>query len=114
MNLKTPPGGYPEEFAGRVTSMEAAGCRLPEDGEIVSALLDRLGYWYRELIDSGFERARQRWESLCGGIGRRAAVSVAKGRAEGKIAGIDAAGRLLLEEPGGNLLSIDSGEIIEL
>ncbi len=114
VNLKTPPGGYPEAFAERVTSMEAVGCRLPEEGEIVGVLLDRLGYWYRELIDSGFERARRRWESLCGGIGRRAAVSVAEGRAEGTIAGIDAAGRLLLEEPGGNLLPVDSGEIIEL
>ena len=113
INLRTPPGGFPEKFAERATSLEGAGCRFPEEGEMIGGLLERLEQWYRTFLDSGFDPVRERWEALSDGIGSRVSVSLAGDPAEGKMAGIDAAGRLLLDTGGGKLLSVDAGEIIE-
>ncbi|MFC1491492.1 biotin--[acetyl-CoA-carboxylase] ligase [Nitrospinota bacterium] len=113
INLRTPPGGYPEEIRGRAVSMEEAGCRIAGEEEMIEALLSRLGSWYRDFLTSGFEPLRRRWEELCDGIGRRVTLSLAGGRATGTVAGIDAAGHLLLEEASGSVRSIDAGEIAE-
>lgn len=113
LNLKSPPAGYPDEFASRTTSMEAAGCHLPPDEEIIRALLNRLGLRYRDYLDSDFEPLRERWESLSDGIGQRVSVSLEDGRLEGEMRGIDGDGRLILDTGDGKLHSVDAGEIIE-
>lgn len=113
INLKSPPEGYPAEFRDSVTSMEAAGCRVADEGEIIQTLLGHLARWYGDFLASGFERVRQRWEALCDGIDKHAAVSVAGGPIEGIMRGIDAGGRLLLEESSGELRLIDAGEVVE-
>lgn len=113
LNLKSPPVGYPDEFASGATSMEAAGCHLPPDEEILRALLNRLALRYQDYLDSGFKPLRERWESLSDGIGRRVSVSIEGGRLEGTMRGIDSAGRLVLDTGGGKLHSVDTGEIIE-
>jgi BirA family biotin operon repressor/biotin-[acetyl-CoA-carboxylase] ligase len=113
LNLKSPSVGYPDEFASRTTSMEAAGCRLPPEGEILRALLNRLDLRYRDYLDSGFESLRKRWELLSDGIGGRVSISIEGGQMEGTMRGIDGAGRLILDTGDGELHSIDTGEIIE-
>ncbi len=113
INLRTPLGGFPPQFAKQTTSLEGAGRRLPEESELIGGLLERFDQWYRTFLDSGFEPVRQRWEALCDGIGSQVSVPLAGGTAAGKVAGIDAAGRLLLDTGGGKLLSVDAGEIIE-
>jgi len=113
LNLKSPPDGYPDEFASRTTSMEAAGCRLPQSEEILHTLLNRLRLRYQDFIESGFKPLRERWESHSDGIGRRFSFSIADAPLEGIMRGIDEAGRLILDTGEGNLHSVDTGEIIE-
>lgn len=112
INLKTPPGGFPEEFRDRATSLEEAGAAIEAD-DALRAVLDRLDHWYREFLANGFEPAKHRWEALCDNLGERITLSTANDAIEGKMAGIDMTGRLLLEPPGGDIRAFDSGEVTE-
>lgn len=113
INLKSPPGGYPAEFRDNATSMEAAGCRVTDEREIIQTLLHHLARWYKDFRVSGFEHARQRWEALCDGIGMHTSIRVTGDRIEGAMKGIDETGRLILEDREGKVHSIDTGEVVE-
>ena len=78
------------------------------------SLLERLDRWYRDFLSNGFEPVKRRWEALCDNLGDEVQLSLADGPIQGKVAGIDMKGHLLLELPGGNVRAFDSGEVAEI
>ncbi len=110
VNLKAPPEGFPEDFRARATSLEAAGGGAVEADSALRQILERLDHWYGEFLANGFEPAMRRWEALCDNIGKEISLSTANDAIEGKVAGIDGKGHLLLESPDGSLRAFDSGE----
>jgi len=80
-------------------------------GEVFRALsssfADRLAQWER---GRGFARTREAWLSRAAGIGGRARVRLPGGELTGTFAGLDAAGRLLLDGPDGRR-TIDAGDL---
>ena len=113
VNLKAPPEGFPEEFRARATSLEEAGGGAAEAKSALRQILERLDHWYRESLANGFDPVLRRWEALCDNLGEIITLSTANDAFEGKMAGIDGEGRLLLESPDGSLRAFDSGEVTE-
>lgn len=113
VNLSGQEADFPVELRGRVTSLRLAGKELSESQEMLSLLLRQLDFWYKVFCDTGFAPVRTRWNELCDNLGEEAAVSAKDGTFSGKIAGIDASGRLLLQGAGGRLLRAEAGEVIE-
>lgn len=113
LNLKSPPGGFPETLKARATSLEESGFRAADLESTMRLLLERLNDWHHQFLLSGFEPIRRRWEELCDHLGKNIELSLPDGPISGKTAGIDLEGRLLLEMPDGSVRPFDSGEVTE-
>lgn len=110
LNLRLPPD-IAAAVAAPAAALEAALPVLPSPSRLLAALLDSLALMLDEFVRSGFAGAREEWLARNVHEGRRVAV-LAEGAAavEGRCAGVDADGALLLES-GGGLRRILSGEV---
>lgn len=85
--------------------------RLPVDrNPLVSALLDRLIAAFERFECSGFESFRARYEALDLLAGRAVVLEQEPGEVRGVARGVDGAGRLRIESPGGGIRAFHSGE----
>lgn len=86
--------------------------RLPVDrNRLVSALLDRLIAAFDRFEQSGFETFRARYEALDVLAGRSVLLEQTDGEVRGVAHGVDAAGYLRIELPGGETRVFHSGEV---
>ena len=113
VNLSGEESGFPPELRGRAASLKMAGKGAPGAGETLVLLLRHLDFWYKVFCDTGFEPVRKQWMEICDNLGEEVAVSSGGETRRGKVAGIDASGRLLLHGAGGVLLRAEAGEVIE-
>ncbi|MBI3126330.1 MAG: biotin--[acetyl-CoA-carboxylase] ligase [Candidatus Tectomicrobia bacterium] len=113
INLSADEASFPPEFRERSTSLRLAGKAVPEAEDLLILLLRRIGFWYNVFIATGFEPIRKRWLEICDNLGEEAVVSAGGESLRGKIAGLDAKGRLLIEDGAGRLLRAEAGEVME-
>lgn len=86
--------------------------RRPVDrNRLVSALLDRLIATFERFERSGFETFRARYESLDCLAGQPVTLEQGDSEVRGMARGVDAAGRLRVESPGGERRAFNSGEV---
>ena len=111
INLTTQETDFPPELRASASSVFLSGGRVPDAEGLLHLLLGRIAFWYKEYESSGFEGARDQWLRLCDNLGERVSVRAAGETLIGKNNGIDEAGRLLLEKPGGLIERITSGEV---
>ena len=111
VNLTTREADFPPELLASASSVLLSGGRIPDAEGLLDLLLARVAFWYKEYESSGFGAVRDRWLGLCDNLGETISVRAADEILVGKNNGIDEAGRLLLEKPGGSIERITSGEV---
>ena len=111
VNLTTREADFPAELLASASSVLLSGGEVPDAEGLLDLLLARVAFWYKEYETSGFGAVRDRWLGLCDNLGETISVRAADEILVGKNNGIDEAGRLLLEKPGGLIERITSGEV---
>ena len=111
VNLTTREADFPPELRESASSVLLSGGEVPDAEGLLHLLLARVAFWYKEYESSGFGAVRNQWLRLCDNLGETISVRAADETLVGKNNGIDEAGRLLLEKPGGSVERITSGEV---
>ena len=111
VNLTTREADFPPELRKSASSILLSGGEVPDAEGLLDLLLARVAFWYKEYESSGFGPIRDKWLGLCDNLGETISVRAADEILVGKNNGIDEAGRLLLEKPGGAIERITSGEV---
>jgi len=93
-----------------VLAGHAAGT-VPPPRRVASALLDAMGRWLMVLAHSGFAPVAAAWLARGHAPGEALAVRLPAGRIEGRFAGLDRDGALLIETATGSLRRIATGEV---
>lgn len=108
INLRTPPGGFPDELSGRATALDVEGANALSVSHLVGLILDRLeplvGAGPSTLEGESLTRLRAR-DVLAG----RVVETEERGR--GTAVGIGEDGGLLLERPDGSRVTVSSGSV---
>ncbi len=105
---------HPAEVAYPATGLAAHGSEITPQGLLASlsaAMVKRIAQWDR---GNGFAGVRSDWLSSAYGLGQAIRVSDGAGERTGLFAGLDAAGRLLLDLPGGTRQEIAAGDVFPL
>lgn len=111
VNLTTREADFPPELRESASSVLLSGGEVPDAEGLLHLLLARVAFWYKEYESGGFGAVRDKWLRLCDNLGETITVRAADETLVGKNNGIDEAGRLLLEKPGGSIERITSGEV---
>lgn len=83
-----------------------------EDFDVLAAFCDSLGAWHGRWMTEGFAPVRQAWLDRAQGVGEAVTVRLADhSEQQGRFAGLDAAGALLLETPDGAVRPILAGDV---
>jgi len=109
IGLNVATRSFPDELAGRATSLALAGCGEPDRAELVAELLDRLA-----AVSADFEAAQGLAPGLLAELTRRDALRhrpVVCGEQRGIAEGIGPDGCLLIRNGAGQLVEIRSGEV---
>ncbi|HSM61951.1 MAG TPA: biotin--[acetyl-CoA-carboxylase] ligase [Longimicrobiales bacterium] len=108
LNVRVPPGGFPDELAGRATALETPGGTRVRRSALAGALLGEL----RALCHTPGARLRpELLEELAGRdvlLGRRVDTRQA---GEGRALGIAGDGALVLERPDGGEVRVVAGSV---
>lgn len=75
------------------------------------ALLHAFDSWYGAWLTHGFASVRARWLAQAYGVGQPVTARMADRRLEGVFDGIDSDGNLLMQEAGGGVRPVNSGDI---
>ncbi len=102
---------HPDDTPYPATSI-AAGLGHPADPEgLLTALVGRLQATLAAWEVAGFAPVRAAWLALAGGLDRPVRVHQGDTVLDGLFRGIDAAGALLLEQPGGTVMRVAAGDV---
>lgn len=100
-------------ITGRATtSLREAGGFAPSPEEVAGQLLLSLAIWRRRLADEGFEAVRTAWLAAGPGLGDPMRVRLGGTERQGRFAGLNGEGALLLAGPSG-ITVITAGEVLE-
>jgi BirA family transcriptional regulator, biotin operon repressor / biotin---[acetyl-CoA-carboxylase] ligase len=112
VNVSLDPGGLEAQLRERATSVLSETGKRVSCLEVGAAVLGRLAVWYHDLSDG---RVLEAWRARSvPWWGRDVELQASQGPLRGRLAGIDEAGALLLEQAGGAELRILSGEGLRL
>jgi len=107
LNLAAHPG----EAAPPATSLAALGIAPPPPRRVASALLDAVARWRMVLDHAGFAPLAAAWCSRGPARGEAISVRLPQGIRDGRFAGLDADGALVLETGPGRTERITGGEV---
>jgi BirA family biotin operon repressor/biotin-[acetyl-CoA-carboxylase] ligase len=105
--------GHPSDTAYPATDLAAAGALVTPDQVFVAlsaAMLRRLAQWGR---GEGFAAIRADWLKRAAGLGEAIRVRLPEREFAGRFEGLDDAGRLLVDGPGG-VTAVTAGEVFGL
>ena len=101
---------HPADTAYPATDLLLAGAVVKPDAlfaALATAMAQRLAQWQS---GDGFSAIRADWLKRAAGLGETIRVRLPERELNGRFQGIDAAGRLLVEQPGG-LATVTAGEV---
>jgi BirA family biotin operon repressor/biotin-[acetyl-CoA-carboxylase] ligase len=101
VNLNAPARAFPPALRSLVTSVRLATGRRVDRVAFAAALCDALEAVYDRLLHQGFGALLADWNAYSCLSGRTVVVDCAGQRVEGRVRGLDAAGRLVLDGPRG-------------
>ena len=91
--------------------MQGEGELVATAANVAATIAASFGRWHARWRGQGFAPVRANWLAAAQGIGTRMVARLADGEAAGRFAGIDARGRLILEEADG-LRVLAAAEIV--
>jgi BirA family biotin operon repressor/biotin-[acetyl-CoA-carboxylase] ligase len=101
VNLNTPERAFPAAFRATAISVRMATGRRVDRVAFTAALCATLEAVYDRWLQDGFAALAAEWETYSCLTGRMVTVECAGRRSHGRVRGIDAAGRLVLESTAG-------------
>ncbi len=102
---------YPREASFPATDLAAHGAAMtPEQlfQRLSATMCGRIAQWDR---GQGFSAIRGDWLAIARGLGEKITVRNGGGEKHGRFVGLDSAGRLVLELPGGGTEKISAGDV---
>jgi BirA family transcriptional regulator, biotin operon repressor / biotin---[acetyl-CoA-carboxylase] ligase len=105
---------HPQGAAYPATDLRAHGAGIGPTQlfrRLSATMCQRLAQWNR---GSGFDAIVGEWSGSALGIGESVTVRSGSGEKSGRFAGLDPAGRLILEHPGGGIEKISAGDVFPL
>jgi BirA family transcriptional regulator, biotin operon repressor / biotin---[acetyl-CoA-carboxylase] ligase len=88
---------FPETSEYPATSLAAAGAAPVAVEALLEAVARSFHFWYERWLECGFAPLRQAWLARARGLGQPIRVRLPQGESEGRFAGLDAEGALLLD-----------------
>ena len=114
INVNYRSNAMPEELRRRATSLaELTGVDVDRESVLVRLIQD-LDRCYGELVESGFEKLRLRWEERFAMRGRNVSAEVDGRSVTGRAAGIDAEGALIIVDAAGQRHRVIAGDVVPL
>jgi BirA family transcriptional regulator, biotin operon repressor / biotin---[acetyl-CoA-carboxylase] ligase len=105
---------FAPEVLDRATSMRVESGGLIDRAIVLGAFLEGFERRYSRLVGGHRSELLREWESLSAlPRGRAVVVEGPSGRSEGRMAGVDEEGALLLTQPDGRTVRVPFGEIVE-
>jgi BirA family biotin operon repressor/biotin-[acetyl-CoA-carboxylase] ligase len=101
---------FPDGTEFPATSLAALGVAPPAPDAALAVLAARFAHWQGVWERDGFAPLRAAWLARAEGLGRPVRARLPHEERQGTFEGIDAAGALLLQEPGG-VRAISAGEV---
>jgi len=77
---------------------------------LIISLYENLTKWYKQLLQDGFNRIKEKWLSLSPMIGKPVQVMFQKEAVSGKAIGLDEDGSLILLAAGNIELKVSAGD----
>ncbi|MCC7428286.1 MAG: biotin--[acetyl-CoA-carboxylase] ligase [Alphaproteobacteria bacterium] len=102
---------HPDDAARPATSLAALGIAPPPPRRVASALLDAIARWRMVLDHAGFAPLAAAWCSRGPAMGEVLSVRLPRGAVQGRFAGLDADGALVVETGTGRTERITGGEV---
>ena len=111
LGLNVNTEGFPEPIRNTATSLFLeTGTRFSR-AQLVREYLTRFEEAYERTSREGFAPIIERWKTLSDAMGRRVAVEMLEERLVGRVRDVDADGFLVVEEDGGAIRRVFSGDV---
>ncbi len=88
---------FPTDSEYPATSMAAAGAAPVALDALLEAVARAFHFWYERWLAEGFEPLRAAWLARASGLGQAIRVRLPQGESQGRFAGLDEEGALLLD-----------------
>ena len=114
VNVNQLGGDFAAELHDRATSVRIETGARADRAPLLASILEGFERRYARVLAGGAAELLREWEALSAlPRGRHVTVEGPLGRCEGRVAGVDDEGALLLETPDGGRARVPFGEIVE-
>ncbi len=114
LNVNMSPQSFPEDLREKATSTLIETGHSYSRVKLLQAFLSGFEKLYETLLTQGFGPILGRWEETAEILGKRIQVDLLDQRVTGIVSAVDPDGALILQDDGGNLHRILSGDLIFL
>lgn len=112
VNVNAEVSDFPPELRDVATSLRIeTGASLARE-PFAAGLLGVFGREYEDFLQHGFSRVRERWETLCGTVGREVEVDTGEQRFEGVVLGLSDTGHLRIHRRDNRDVEVVSGDVV--
>jgi BirA family biotin operon repressor/biotin-[acetyl-CoA-carboxylase] ligase len=101
---------FPEEIQNLATSLAMETGRRISRQELIISLYENLTKWYKQLLQEGFGRVKEKWMSLTPMTGKTVQVMFREEAVSGKAIGLDDDGSLVLLTDKNETLQVSAGD----
>jgi BirA family biotin operon repressor/biotin-[acetyl-CoA-carboxylase] ligase len=110
INVNISYSQFPKEICHLATSLAIETAREISRQELIISLYENLAKWYKQLLQSGFDRIKEKWLSISPMIGKSVQVMFKEEAVSGKAIGLDEDGSLILLTAGNIELKVSAGD----
>ena len=110
INVNISYSQFPKEICNLATSLAIETGKEISRQELIISLYENLAKWYKQLLEDGFDRIKEKWLSISPMIGEIVQVIFQEEAVSGKAIGIDEDGSLILLAAGNKEIKVSAGD----
>ncbi len=114
LNANLEAESFPPEISGQATSLLMELGQKVDRVLLFRRVLEELETEYQLLLNQGPSAVIEHWRGLSGTIGKEVEIQNPEGTLRGRTKDVDEEGALLLEQAGGQVLRITTGDVVHL